>query len=117
MKTILTVLALFAAVPSFAANTAVYKSTQCVTSETRKIPGANAGAVASAIIISSPTAGGATYELYDSSDVFNLGAKESLIKVSCAQVGIYPIETDAEYGLAHVSSGTCRAVLKYLDHK
>lgn len=101
-----------------ARNNIVYLSSNVVVSETCKLPASGPGSVMGSVIISSPTAGGATIEVYDSSDTLNLTtAKESMIRVSCSQVGVYPLDVEADFGLAYVSSGTCKAVLKWLDHK
>lgn len=76
---------------------------------------AAAGSILAFVVVSSPSAATAGFEVWDSSTT-DLTGRSLLFGALCSTLGQYPIFREAQYGLSVVSRG-CSASMSYLTHK
>ena len=127
MKSLLTLALMLSLSPAHAVseqgakNAVFFLSTATLTTDSFYVGTGNSralgGSVLGSIVISSATAGGAMFEVWDSSNVtLATTGRTKLANVACAAIGAFPFMVEAQYGLTIISKG-CAATLLYLTHK
>ncbi len=97
-------------------NAVIYKSTFTTTTDTNvHISSANGGAILGSVIITSPSANGGMFAIYDSSNS-TVAGREQFGLFSCSAARNFDFNVEADLGLTYTSSA-CAVSVRYLDHR